>query len=58
MSKYAVFVDDGLYDVFDDKERAKEYAAEQREKFRGRRPPRSVLRQEDDEGRKADVRLT
>ena len=34
MSKYAVFVDDGLYDVFDDKERAKECAAGQREKFR------------------------
>ena len=33
--KYAVFVDDGLYDVFDDKERAKECAAEQRENFRG-----------------------
>lgn len=34
MSKYAVFVDDGLYDVFDDKERAKECAAEERAALR------------------------
>ena len=34
MSKYAVFVDDGLFDVFDDKEKAKACAAEERAVFR------------------------
>lgn len=53
MSKYAVFVDDGLYEVFDDKERAKEYAAEQREKFRGegRRVPCFVKKMTKEEER-------
>lgn len=34
MSKYAVFVDDGLFDVFDDKEKAKACAAEERAALR------------------------
>lgn len=34
MDKYAVFIDDGFDRVFDDKERAKEYAKKTRENFR------------------------
>ena len=34
MSKYAVFVDDGLFDTFDDKEKAKACAAEERAALR------------------------
>ena len=34
MSKYAVFVDDGLFDAFDDKEKAKACAAEERAALR------------------------
>ena len=34
MSKYAVFVDDGLFDAFDDKEKAKACAAEERATLR------------------------
>lgn len=53
MGKYAVFVDDGMFDTFDDKERAKECAAEQREKFRseGRRVPCFVKKMTKEEER-------
>ena len=34
MGKYAVFVDDGLYDVFDNKEKAKACAAKERAALR------------------------
>ena len=34
VSKYAVFVDDGLFDAFDDKEKAKACAAEERAAIR------------------------
>lgn len=34
MAKYAVFVDDGLNEVFDTKDEAKSYAAETRSKLR------------------------
>ena len=34
MGKYAVFVDDGLFDAFDDKEQAKACAAEERAALR------------------------
>lgn len=53
MGKYAVFVDDGLFDTFDDKEKAKACAAEKRAALRaeGRKDPCFVKKMTKEEER-------